>query len=151
MKKQIFTLMLTLVISGSCLPCAVFAGTDTIEAKLADKKTYYTEESDYISGDCILTATRMMIRRAAIMNGREKWKSIKNETLRPEATVDGCLLSSFSFSSEGLTYEVGFGEFSGEDDASRIAEIESLLKEHPEGIVVHGDWAAARALMGSWL
>jgi len=127
-----------------CMPFAAYGASDPLN----DRATYYTAESDYIPGDCILTATRMMIRRAAILNGRTDWRKITNEVLRQDATVDGCLLSWFCFSDEGLTYEVSYGEFSGEDDASRIREIETLLKTHPEGIVVHGDWAAESGMHG---
>lgn len=128
------------------MPLTSFAYAD--DDILKNKATYYTEESDYVPGDCILTATRMMIRRAAIMNEKAGWSEILNETLRPAATVDGCLLSSFSFQSEGLVYQVSFGEFTGEDNASRVKEIAVLLKEHPEGIVVHGDMAASTGTHG---
>ena len=144
MKKRIFTVLLTLALLMPCVCAPAYASSDVLESK----STYYTEESDYIPGDCILTATRMMIRRAAIMRGKTGWRDITNEVLRPEATVDGCLLSWFCFSDEGLTYEIGFGEFSGESDTARIAEIEALLKAHPEGIVVHGDWAAESGTHG---
>lgn len=144
MKKEIIAALLTFVMLTVFMPQPVSAYTD----ELVSKHTYYTEESDYISGDCILTATRMMIRRAAIMNSRDEWNQITNETLRPSATVDGCLLSSFTFESEGLSYEVGYGEFKGESDSSRIAEFEELLKAHPEGFVAHGDWAASTGMHG---
>lgn len=148
MKKRIFTVLLTLSLTlAFLLPCMspqAFAGSDPLELK----STYYTAESDYIPGDCILTATRMMIIRAAIMHGKTGWSEITNEVLRPVATVDGCLQSDFRFESEGITYRVGFGTFSGEDAYSRIAEIEYLLRAHPEGIVVHGDWAASSGMHG---
>ena len=144
MKKTLITTLLTLALIFTAMPHAVYAASDPLN----DKLTYYTEESDYIPGDCILTATRMMIRRAAIINGCKEWQEITNEALRPDATVDGCLLSSFSFKAEGLKYKVGYGEFEGEDDGARIAEFEKLLKKHPEGVVVHGDWAAEYGMHG---
>lgn len=144
MKTRIISMLLVLTFIALYKPAAVCAASDP----LSDKHTYYTEEEDYISGDCILTATRMMIRRAAIMRGRAGWADITNKTLRPEATVDGCLLSSFSFEDEGLTYNVSFGEFKGESDSARIAEFASLLEDHPEGVVVHGDWAASTGTHG---
>jgi hypothetical protein len=60
MKKEIIAALLTFVMLTVFMPQPVSAYTD----ELVSKHTYYTEESDYISGDCILTATRMMIRRA---------------------------------------------------------------------------------------
>ena len=144
MKKRTIAVMITLMMLISFMPLSAFADTD----ELASKQTYYTEESDYISGDCILTATRIMIRRAAIMNRKDDWKKITNEVLRPAATIDGCLLSSFTFQAEGLTYEIGFGEFEGDSDYERIAEFEKLLIAHPEGFVAHGDWAASTGMHG---
>ena len=144
MKRRTTTLLLALALVFTLAPQLSFADTDP----LTDKKTYYTEEEDYISGDCILTATRMMIRRAAIMNGKAGWNKITNEVLRQVATVDGCLLSSFTFKDEGTTYEVGYGEFKGEDDAARIGEFAKLVEEHPEGVVVHGDFAAESGMHG---
>lgn len=135
---------MTLVILMLPLTCTAHAGTELLDSKAV----YYTEESDYQPGDCILTATRMMIRRAAIMSGRTGWEGITNEVFRQEATVDGCLLSNFAFEACGLSFRVGFGEFSGESDAARIAEFEELLKRHPEGIVVHGDCAASTGMHG---
>ena len=144
MKRRIITVLLALALMIVFASAEISAETDPLESK----STYYTEESDYIPGDCILTATKMMIKRSAIMHGKTGWSEITNEMLRPAATVDGCLQSSFTFESEGLTYEIGYGEFCGEDNESRIREIAALLKEHPEGIVVHGDWAATSGTHG---
>ena len=57
MKKRIITLTLALVMLMPLMTPAVYA-----EDLLESKAVYYTEESDYIEGDCILTATKMMIR-----------------------------------------------------------------------------------------
>ena len=144
MKKNCMATVLILILIIMCMPADACAAFDP----LTDKNTYYTAEEDYIPGDCILTATRMMIRRAAIMRGKSGWDMITNEVLRRDATQDDCLLSSFSFESEGLSYNVGFGTFEGQDSASRINEFEVLLKDHPEGIVVHGDEAASTGMHG---
>lgn len=144
MKRRTITLLLTLALLMTMAPQLTYAGSDP----LTDKKTYYTEEEDYISGDCILTATRMMIRRSAIMNGKTGWNMITNDVLRQVATVDGCLLSSFTFTDEGMAYQIGYGEFKGENDAERIWEFEQLVENHPEGVVVHGDYAASTGMHG---
>ena len=148
MKRRTVSLLLTLALLISMAPQLSYADSDAATDPLTDKKTYYTEEEDYISGDCILTATRMMIRRSAIMNGKTGWNEITNEVLRQVATVDGCLLSSFTFRDEGMTYDVGYGEFKGETDAERIGEFAALVEKHPEGVVVHGDWAADSGMHG---
>ena len=143
MKKNFFTVFLTIAVMIVFATPAVYAG-DLLESKAV----YYTEESDYIDGDCILTATRMMIRRASIMRNNTDWSQITNESLRPEATTDGLLLYSFSYDSGGTKYSVASGSFKGEGTYARISEFESMLKEHPEGIVVWGIEAASTGTHG---
>ena len=143
MKKRIITLLLTIALMIPFAAPAAFAG-DLLESK----SVYYTDESDYMDGDCILTATRMMIRRAAIMRDNDGWSEITNASLRPEATTDGLLLYSFSYESEGVRYSVSSGSFTGQGSYARISEFESLLKSHPEGIVVWGIGAASTGTHG---
>ena len=143
MKKRIFTTLLTVALMISLTAPVAYAG-DILESK----SVYYTDESDYMDGDCILTATRMMIRRAAIMRNKNGWSKITNESLRPSAAPDGLLLYSFNYDAEGVTYNIGCGSFSGEGNYARIGEFESLLKNHPEGIVVWGEWAASTGTHG---
>ena len=143
MKRRTVTVLLTLVLMITLATPAVYAG-----GLLESKAVYYTDESDYVDGDCILTATRMMIRRAAIMNNKDGWMQITNESLRPEATTDGLLLYNFSYDSEGVKYTVESGSFKGEGSYARIDEFESLLEEHPEGIVVWGIEAASTGTHG---
>ena len=143
MKKRIITILLALALTGPAAAPAVYA-----EDLLESKAVYYTEESDYMEGDCVLTATRMMIRRAAIMRNNDGWSDITNASLRPEATVDGLLLYSFSYEADGIKYSISCGSFSGEGRQARIKEFESLLKDHPEGIVVWGIDAASTGTHG---
>lgn len=143
MKKRILAVLLTLALLIPYVAPAAYAGD-----LLMSKTVYYTDESDYIEGDCILTATRMMIRRSAIMHNNPGWSDITNASLRPEATMDGLLLYSFSYEAGGITYNVTSGSFSGEGSSARIGEFESLLREHPEGIVVWGIEAASTGTHG---
>lgn len=126
------------------MPAPVLAAKTSLE----DKAVYYTPASDYKSGDCILTASKMMIRRACIMRGRGDWTKITNGSLRSLATTLGLLRNSFKVDTEGLVYKVDCGYFSGKGDAARIKEFENLLKVHPEGIVVHGENAATSGTHG---
>ena len=64
MKKRTATLIIMTLALVILMPFAAPAAC--ADDLLESKAVYYTEESDYIDGDCILTATRMMIRRAAI-------------------------------------------------------------------------------------
>ena len=143
MKKRIITILLALALTVPAAAPAVYA-----EDLLESKAVYYTEESDYMEGDCVLTATRMMIRRAAIMRNNDGWSDITNASLRPEATMDGLLLYSFSYEADGIKYSISCGSFSGEGRQARIKEFENLLKDHPEGIVVWGIDAASTGTHG---
>ena len=144
MKKRFTTLLIALALLVTVMPAPVFGA----QSSLDDKAVYYTPASDYKSGDCILTASKIMIRRACIIQGVGDWTKISNESLRSLATIFGLLLNSFKVDVEGLVYKVDCGYFSGNGDAARIKEIEELLMVHPEGIVVHGDGAAVYGTHG---
>lgn len=144
MKKRFTTLLIALALLVTVMPAPAFAA----QSSLDDKAVYYTPASDYKSGDCILTASKIMIRRACIIKGRGDWTKISNESLRSIATIFGLLLNSFKVDVEGLVYKVDCGYFNGNGDAARIKEIEDLLRVHPEGIVVHGDNAAVSGTHG---
>ena len=144
MKKRLTALLMALALVMAVMPAPAFAA----QTSLDDKAVYYTPASDYKSGDCILTASKMMIRRACIMKGRGDWTKITNESLRSLATTLGLLRNSFKADTEGLVYKVECGYFSGKGDAARIKEFEDLLKVHPEGIVVHGKKAATSGTHG---
>lgn len=143
MKKRIIIIVLTLALLIPLMTPAVYAGS-----LLESKSVYYTDESDYMDGDCVLTATRMMIRRSAIMHNKTGWSMITNESLRPVATTDGLLLYSFCYHTGGTAYSISCGSFEGEGRYARLAEFESLLNEHPEGIVVWGIDAASTGTHG---
>lgn len=137
MKKKIIAVLAALVMIFSVIPMPVAAKTS-----LKSKNVYYTPASDYISGDCILTSSRNMIRRACIMNGTGNWRKFTNSSIRGDATIWGLLWNSFKVDKEGMVYQVDCGLFNGNTNKERVQEIKELLKVHPEGIVVHGRGAA---------
>ena len=144
MKKRIASLLISVIFIIGSIPAAAFAETSPVE----DKAVYYTEASDYKSGDCILTATKMMIRRGMIMNGSGDWSKVTNKKLRGSATIFGLLLNSFTFDAGGLFFGIDSGKFTGKGNAARIREFKTLLNAHPEGIVVHGTNAASSGTHG---
>lgn len=142
--KKLLTLLLSLAIVITLVPVPSHAASDPLE----NKEVYYTPASDYISGDCILTASKCMIRRAMIMNETGNWSKVTNKKLRGPATITGLLWNKFDFDFEGLVVSVDSGLFYGKGDNARIKEIEDLLRVHPEGIVVHGIGAASTGTHG---
>lgn len=148
MEKKVVTIMIAFVlilISGAQNVQAVPA---SVSEMLQDKLVYHTEESDYESGDCVLSATRIMIRRAGIMNNDSEWKDLTNAKLRPKATEDGLMHNSFKFTDDGITYSISTGTFEGKDSAARIKEFDKLVSSHPEGVVVYGADAAETGTHG---
>lgn len=135
MKKRILTLFIALSVVFTALPTMSFA---TTAISIDDKAVVYTPSSDYKSGDCILTSSRNMIRRAAILRGSKVWSKTTNATLRKDATIMGLLWHNFSHTADGLCYNVSMQKFTGSTEAARIKEFEKILKDHPEGIVVWG-------------
>lgn len=144
MKKRIAALLVTLALVITAMPLTAYAAATPLE----DKAVYYTPASDYKSGDCILTATKMMIRRALIIKNGGDWSGITNSSIRRPATISGLLRNSFRVEADGLVYIVNSGLFTGKGDAARIQEFDTLLKTHPEGIVVHGTNAASSGTHG---
>ena len=143
-KKKLLAILLVLSLLIAAAPAASYASQDALD----NPEIYYTPSSDYQSGDCILSASKMMIRRASILRGSTAWASITNKTLRTPATIMGLLLNSFTFEADGLAYKVGCGFFGGAGKAGRIKEFETLIKAHPEGVVVWGAGAASTGTHG---
>ena len=140
--------MLVMLFSATAAATSSFAASNTPKVSIDDEDVLYTPQGDYKSGDCILTATKVMIRRASIMRGSTQWSNITNKTLRKSATIVGLLLHRFTFEVDGLAYRVNVGFFKGNTDAARIKEFEALIKEHPEGVVVWGSKASVFGMHG---
>lgn len=79
---------------------------------------------------CTLSATAMMLRRAAMLSGNSNWQSITESSIRSTAWVEGTGLK-WSFTYEGLTVAKA-NDLGGSAD-----KLISLLKSHPEGIVIY--------------
>ena len=136
-------LVLTLILSGAPAQ-SIFAASSNI----GDASVYHTPKSDYKSGDCILTASKCMIRRGLIMRGSKAWTKVTNKALRGTATIFGQLRNSYTYEYDGLSFTIDCGNFSGKGDAARIKEFEALLKLHPEGLVVWGSNASINGIHG---
>jgi hypothetical protein len=139
MKKKLIVFIIAVAVVFSALPVSVSAASNV---NVNDRAVVYTPWSDYKSGDCILTSSRNMIRRAAILRGSKIWSKTTNKTLRGKATIFGLLLHNFTYSTDGLAYTVKMGMFKGNTEKERIKEFERLIKEHPEGVVVWGKRAS---------
>ena len=144
MKKRITVLLITLALIITAMPVPAAAATEPMDKKAV----CYTPAGDYRSGDCILSATKVMIRRAMVMRGSTKWSSISNKSIRKQATIVGLLLHRFTIEADGISYKVRVGFFKGNSNAARIREFEKLIKAHPEGVVIWGKNASVFGMHG---
>ena len=140
MMKRTLSIVTIFALLAVAMPRAadfdVYAAAST---NINKKSVCYTPADDYRSGDCILTATKVMIRRASILRGSTKWSKISNKTLRKSATIWGLLLHRFNFEADGLSYKVKVGFFKKtSSEKTRLKEFKKLIKAHPEGVVVWG-------------
>ena len=136
-RSKITVLLSLLLVTGLGVPASYAA--DSLPS-LDDKSVYYTD--DYISGDCILSSAKSMIRRAAVARGSCDWGSITNTSLRGYATLYGTSFrNSFSYSNDGISYEVANLEIYG-DAAEKLGAVARLIAEHPEGVIIWGPDAA---------
>jgi hypothetical protein len=141
MSKRIVTILLTLIMILTMIPAAAFAASTPELPSVDDPIVCHTPSSDYKSGDCILTSTKTMLRRFAVSHGSLVWTKITNKTIRPYAAPSGALKHSFSYSNDGIKYTVKHAELDSKSEKAKIKEIETILKKHPEGIVVWGSKA----------
>lgn len=143
MRRRLITIMLSFAVLLTFLP--VQASAAGYLPDLNDKTMYYTP--DYRSGDCILSSTKSMMRRAAVARGSYSWDKITNTSLRGSATVKGLLRNSFNYTCDGIKYTVKNHVLTGNAE-KKVKDITALLESHPEGIVVWGKNAATTGTHG---
>ena len=138
MKRRIILILLPLFFAVCLVSPASFAADRLPD--LGDEFLYYTD--DYVSGDCILSSAKSLLRRAAVSRGSYDWDSITNTSLRGYATYYGTSFrNSFSYANDGISYEVVNQEIYG-DAAEKTGEVADLIVRHPEGVIIWGPDAA---------
>lgn len=143
MRRKLITIMMTLALLITLMP--VYTSAAGYLPDLNEKSMYYTP--DYRSGDCILSSTKSMMRRAAIARHSYSWDKITNTSLRGSATTRGLLKNKFNYTCDGIKYTVQVHALTG-NSAKKIKDVTSLLKSHPEGVVVWGKGAATTGTHG---
>lgn len=98
-------------------------------ADIREVSDFYVKQQT--SSTCTLSSAAMMMRRRAYLDGIEDWSSISESSLRRVAWSYVGL--SHDFSMNGIT--VMHDAFAS--DSSVETQLASLLKAHPEGIVVY--------------
>lgn len=119
-----------------CLPlCAMPMSAAETTAAAADTAITFSElnrESVFLKQSeartCTLTSCTVMLRRAAMLSGNEKWEQITESSVRKKAWLEEAGLK-WDFTVSGI--QVVHKELLSTDELIR------MLKEHPEGIVIY--------------
>lgn len=122
MRKRLTAILLTI-----CLLFTLATGVSALDMR-ANNDFYLKQQT---SVTCTLTSAAMMMRRRACLDGLENWTDITESSLRRVAWSYVGL--SHDFSMLGIT--VLHSAF--ESGTSVESQLISLLKTHPEGIVVY--------------
>lgn len=127
--KRLTSILLTLSVAVTlCLACALPVSAVSV-ADLRTGTGFYARQQT--SSTCTLASAAMMMRRRAYLDGLSDWASITEGSLRRVAWSYVGL--SHEFSMKGIT--VQHGDFTR--GTSVETQLISMLKEHPEGIVVY--------------
>lgn len=124
--------------------CLIFTLGFPVVAQVAavesvNHKAVYLKQNQ--KGTCTLSATAMMLRRGALYQGSERWKNIRESTIRSTAWSEGGGLK-WNFTYEGMS--VKRAALPGGKDNK--AYLRKLLANHPEGIVLY-DRTAPHAVL----
>ena len=93
--------------------------------ELNDKEVFLKQSRAHV---CTLTASAMMIRRAAMLSGNKDWRQITEQSVRKYAWVEKTGLK-WNFTAAGIS--VAHKTLSSKNELIR------LLDKHPEGIVIY--------------
>lgn len=94
-------------------------------SELNDREVFLKQSQEHV---CTLTASAMMIRRAAMLSGNKNWKQITEQSIRKYAWAEKTGLK-WNFTAAGITV--------AHKPLSSKSELLRLLDKHPEGIVIY--------------
>lgn len=94
-------------------------------SQLNDREVFLKQSQAHV---CTLTASAMMIRRAAMLSGNKDWKQITEQSVRKYAWAEKTGLK-WNFTAAGISVT--------HKSLSSKSELIRLLDKHPEGIVIY--------------
>lgn len=94
-------------------------------SELNDKEVFLKQSQAHV---CTLTASAMMVRRAAMLSGNKDWKQITEQSVRKYAWTEKTGLK-WNFTAAGITVTHKL--------LSSKSELIRLLDKHPEGVVIY--------------
>ncbi len=138
MRKRCLLFVLIAVVIFCGFPAGVYAAEIP---GIDDKAVFHVPESEYFSGDCVMTANRNLIRRAALDRGSLIWSTITNNSLRKKASTGGnstSVKNAYIYEHDGVKYKIGSGSLTGDSADAKLAMLAGLLNKYPYGVVVWG-------------
>ena len=126
MRARILSILMTVLMLVALVPMSAMAATFE---EINQQEVFLTQENN---GTCTLASTAMMLRRTAMLRGDQDWQSITEASCREAFWIGGRGLP-YKFQYDGM--KVAHGRLPG-GEANRQILID-MLKEHPEGIVLH--------------
>lgn len=94
-------------------------------AQLNDREVFLKQSQAHV---CTLTASTMMIRRAAMLSGNQEWRQITEQSVRKYAWAEKTGLK-WNFTAAGVTVV--------HKKLASANELVRMLDSHPEGIVIY--------------
>lgn len=128
MKRRLMFFVLAAVMVMTMLPGMVLESEAAAFDDINASEVFLKQETDYT---CTLAATAMLMRRRAMIEGKENWSSITESALRPVAWDNG-LKGTFAYN--GITITA-----IRKNSGIPLGELMDLLEKHPEGVVIHND------------
>jgi len=126
MRARILSILMTVLMLVALVPTSAMAATFE---EINQQEVFLTQDRN---GTCTLASTAMMLRRTAMLRGDQDWQSITEASCREAFWIGGRGLP-YKFQYDGM--KVAHGRLPG-GEANRQILID-MLKEHPEGIVLH--------------
>lgn len=94
-------------------------------SQLNDEEVFLKQSQAHV---CTLTASAMMVRRAAMLSGNKDWKQITEQSVRKYAWAEKTGLK-WNFTAAGISVT--------HKSLSSKSELLRLLDKHPEGVVIY--------------
>ena len=120
--RMLSTLLAVLLLLPLLVPAASAATREEL-----DRPEVFLKQSAP-NGTCVLVSTAMMLRRAALLQGEEDWRSIDIDTVRAE--LPGM---PYRGTCRGLSVRHAWLPGGGKN----AAYLEDMLSRHPEGVVLY--------------
>lgn len=128
--RIIFSLIILLLLNNLIIHNTTKAQAATFEDINQDSVFVMQQEK----GTCTLASSVMMLRRAAMMNGKSNWDKITEKSLRPIAWLEGTGIYH-NYTYEGIKVTVGNIDEKIVKDKKEFYI--NMLKDHPEGVLIY--------------